>query len=136
MATGWSTEFDIKYVCVCVRACSSKLAVIQRQVWRVLHRKLRPRRSCSRPRYSRSDMTSERNAHPQSAGVEQLHFESGFYILFQLALKGPPGAMGLRGRPGPLVRDVTLFCHFRRRGVTTLLGFASFLMTKTNILPI
>lgn len=40
--------------------------------------------------------------------------------------------MGLRGRPGPLVRDVTLICHFKQRGLTTLLGFTSILQGATG----
>lgn len=43
-----------------------------------------------------------------------LMFPYGVFFVFQLAMKGPPGPLGLRGRPGPLVSDFKEGKCFRR----------------------
>lgn len=95
--------------------CSSRQVVTREQVLWFLHRKLRPRPSCSRPRYSNVSLLFHHLFHPKHSTLFTFAFlrpcEGDLILIkasffFQLAMKGPPGPLGLRGRPGPLVGDL------------------------------
>lgn len=91
--------------------CSSSQVVTREQVLWFLHRRLRLRPSCSRPRYANISFLF----HPKHSTLftvaslclcehHQILIKASFFL--QLAMKGPPGPLGLRGRPGPLVGEL------------------------------
>lgn len=54
-------------------------------------------------------------------------------FFFQLSLKGPPGAMGLAGRPGPLVRHSSDLDHHTSRAPATFYLNFTFCLTRHKL---